>query len=299
MQAGGEALSRRRRHTASGGTTRRRERGRTSPRCPSRSTTSRASRRRQDLLRRRPPRLARAARELRVRVRHDHGQLLARRADATRSRGGRRRRPRREDLLRGRPERRRGGSVVRRLRPGSGHVGAAAGHAARAGPLPGRGRRRQALRDRRPARPLWAASCRDRRATTSPPTRGRRNLALLPTPRGGSPRRRSAGDLRHRRRDADGALRTVEAYDARTDTLANVDPMPTARHGIQAAVYDDGIFVAAGGATAGGADPVAAFESSRPVAAPWARLRKSRARGTHQLSCATPAHEGDVAPVRP
>jgi glucose/arabinose dehydrogenase len=62
-----------------------------------------------------------------------------------------------------------------------------------------------------------------------------------------------------------GALNTVEAYDTRTDSWRTVDSMPTARHGIQAAVCNGGIYIAAGGRTAGGDDPSAAFEAFFPV----------------------------------
>ncbi len=108
----------------------------------------------------------------------------------------------REDLLRGRPERRRGGSVARRLRPGSRLVGAAAGHASSTRPLPGGRRGRHALRDRRPAGASRHRARRDRRVRP----RGRR-LAERARPHShGSWRIRRGGarrtDLRHRRRDA-------------------------------------------------------------------------------------------------
>jgi glucose/arabinose dehydrogenase len=86
-------------------------------------------------------------------------------------------------------------------------------------------------------------------------------LAPLPTPRGGF----AAAIVGHEilvigGEIAGSALGTVEAYNPRTDTWRTLDPMPTARHGIQAAVCDGGVFVAAGGLTAGGGSPSAAHE---------------------------------------
>jgi N-acetylneuraminic acid mutarotase len=51
------------------------------------------------------------------------------------------------------------------------------------------------------------------------------------------------------------AYDTVEAYDTTNNTWRTLEPMPTARHGIQAAVCDGGVYVAAGGKTQGGSDP--------------------------------------------
>jgi hypothetical protein len=48
---------------------------------------------------------------------------------------------------------------------------------------------------------------------------------------------------------------TVEAYDTTTNSWRTLAPMPTARHGIQAAVCNDGVYVAAGGTTQGGGSP--------------------------------------------
>jgi hypothetical protein len=48
---------------------------------------------------------------------------------------------------------------------------------------------------------------------------------------------------------------TVEAYDTVANSWRALAPMPTARHGIQAAVCDGGVYVAAGGMTQGGGSP--------------------------------------------
>jgi Kelch motif protein len=86
-------------------------------------------------------------------------------------------------------------------------------------------------------------------------------LAPLPTPRGGF----AAAAVGHEivvigGEVAEGALDTVEAYDTQTDTWRTLDPMPTARHGIQAAVCNGGVYIAAGGLSAGGGSPTAAHE---------------------------------------
>jgi len=51
----------------------------------------------------------------------------------------------------------------------------------------------------------------------------------------------------------------VEAYNTRTNTWRTLEPMPTARHGIQAAVCNGGVYVAAGG-TVQGIGPSTAHE---------------------------------------
>jgi hypothetical protein len=48
---------------------------------------------------------------------------------------------------------------------------------------------------------------------------------------------------------------TVEAYNTTTNTWRTLAPMPTARHGIQAAECNGGLYVAAGGKTQGGGSP--------------------------------------------
>ena len=53
-------------------------------------------------------------------------------------------------------------------------------------------------------------------------------------------------DHRHRRRGQRQAWNTVEAFDTTTGTWRTLPPMPTARHGIQAAVCNGGIYIAAG-----------------------------------------------------
>jgi glucose/arabinose dehydrogenase/N-acetylneuraminic acid mutarotase len=60
------------------------------------------------------------------------------------------------------------------------------------------------------------------------------------------------------------ALNVAEAYDIRRDTWRTVDSMPTARHGVQAAVCNGGIFIAAGGLVAGGESPTDVFEAYFP-----------------------------------
>jgi N-acetylneuraminic acid mutarotase len=51
------------------------------------------------------------------------------------------------------------------------------------------------------------------------------------------------------------AFDTVEAFDTLTQTWRTLEPMPTARHGIQAAVCNGGVYVAAGGTRQGGGAP--------------------------------------------
>jgi hypothetical protein len=64
------------------------------------------------------------------------------------------------------------------------------------------------------------------------------------------------------------ALSTVEAYDTRADSWRVVEPMPTPRHGIQAAVCAGGIFVAAGGTITGAGAPSDALEVLSPDGVP-------------------------------
>jgi hypothetical protein len=60
---------------------------------------------------------------------------------------------------------------------------------------------------------------------------------------------------------SDGALGTVEAYDPVRDAWRTLQSMPTPRHGIQAAVCEDAVFVAAGGGEAGGGAPTEVHEA--------------------------------------
>ena len=56
------------------------------------------------------------------------------------------------------------------------------------------------------------------------------------------------------------AYDTVEAYYTGTNSWRTLEPMPTARHGIQAVVCDGGVYVAAGGEIQGGSNPTDAHE---------------------------------------
>ena len=47
----------------------------------------------------------------------------------------------------------------------------------------------------------------------------------------------------------------VEAYDTTSNTWRELAPMPTPRHGIQAAVCNGGVYIAAGGTAQGGNKP--------------------------------------------
>jgi hypothetical protein len=48
---------------------------------------------------------------------------------------------------------------------------------------------------------------------------------------------------------------TVEAYDTTTDDWTQLASMPTARHGIEGATCNGGIYIADGGTVQGGAGP--------------------------------------------
>lgn len=61
--------------------------------------------------------------------------------------------------------------------------------------------------------------------------------------------------------DPDGVTGVVEAYNTLTPEWTELEPLMTARHGIQAAVVDGTIFVAAGGTVQFGDGPVAAHEA--------------------------------------
>lgn len=87
-------------------------------------------------------------------------------------------------------------------------------------------------------------------------------LAELPTPRGGYGAGEVDGEVIVAGGEvADRALGTVEAYDPGADEWRTLEPMPTPRHGIQAAVCEDAVFIAAGGAEAGGGAPTEVHEA--------------------------------------
>ena len=67
--------------------------------------------------------------------------------------------------------------------------------------------------------------------------------------------------------DANSAHSEVEAYDVRGDRWRTLDPMPTARHGIQAIVCGGAVYVAAGGRTQGGEHPSDVQEAYFPAGA--------------------------------
>jgi N-acetylneuraminic acid mutarotase len=56
------------------------------------------------------------------------------------------------------------------------------------------------------------------------------------------------------------AYDTVEAYYTATNSWRTLEPMPTARHGIEAIVCDGGVYIAAGGTVQGGTDPTDTHE---------------------------------------
>jgi N-acetylneuraminic acid mutarotase len=56
------------------------------------------------------------------------------------------------------------------------------------------------------------------------------------------------------------AYDTVEAYNTSTNSWRTLEPMPTARHGIQAVVCNGGVYIAAGGTIQGGTNPTDAHE---------------------------------------
>ncbi len=56
------------------------------------------------------------------------------------------------------------------------------------------------------------------------------------------------------------AYDTVEAYYTATNSWRTLEPMPTARHGIQAVTCDGGVYIAAGGESQGGFNPTDAHE---------------------------------------
>jgi N-acetylneuraminic acid mutarotase len=56
------------------------------------------------------------------------------------------------------------------------------------------------------------------------------------------------------------AYDTVEAYYTATNSWRTLEPLPTARHGIEAVVCDGGVYIAAGGTVQGGTNPTDAHE---------------------------------------
>jgi len=82
-------------------------------------------------------------------------------------------------------------------------------------------------------------------------------LAPLPTPRGGFAAAALGDEVLIIGGEGAGsqAFNTVEAYNVLTDTWRTLAPMPTGRHGIQAAVCNGGVYIAAGGKVAGGSQP--------------------------------------------
>ncbi|MCU1464707.1 MAG: Kelch repeat-containing protein [Actinomycetia bacterium] len=81
-------------------------------------------------------------------------------------------------------------------------------------------------------------------------------LKPLPTPRGGfavavvGTKLLVIGGEGHGR-----TYSTVEAYDTKSNSWSRLSPMPTARHGIEAAVCNGGVYVAGGGMDEGGGAP--------------------------------------------
>jgi N-acetylneuraminic acid mutarotase len=80
------------------------------------------------------------------------------------------------------------------------------------------------------------------------------------------------------------AYQTVEAYDTVTNTWRALAPMPTARHGIQVATCNGGLYIAAGGLTQGGAKPSNVHEVLFPNGTPTA---------------CTPANADEIPPGSP
>jgi N-acetylneuraminic acid mutarotase len=75
----------------------------------------------------------------------------------------------------------------------------------------------------------------------------------LPTPRGGFATAVLGREILVIGGEGGGkAYNTVEAYETANNSWRKLEPMPTARHGIQAAVCNGGVYVAAGGTKQGG-----------------------------------------------
>ena len=81
-------------------------------------------------------------------------------------------------------------------------------------------------------------------------------LAPLPTPRGGFAAAVLGDEILIIGGEGGGStFGTVEAYKTTTNAWRTLKPMSTPRHGIQAAVCNGGVYIAAGGKTQGGAAP--------------------------------------------
>jgi Malectin domain/Kelch motif/Abnormal spindle-like microcephaly-assoc'd, ASPM-SPD-2-Hydin len=87
-------------------------------------------------------------------------------------------------------------------------------------------------------------------------------FAPLPTPRGGFAAAALGDEILIIGGEGAGSqtFNTVEAYNVTTNMWRTLAPMPTARHGIQAAVCNGGIYIAAGGKLAGGSQPTDVHE---------------------------------------
>jgi N-acetylneuraminic acid mutarotase len=83
----------------------------------------------------------------------------------------------------------------------------------------------------------------------------------LPTPRGGFATAVLGNEILVIGGEGGGiAHNKVEAYDTVNNRWRTLVPMPTARHGIQAAVCNDGVYIAAGGKKQGGSSPTNVHE---------------------------------------
>jgi large repetitive protein len=79
------------------------------------------------------------------------------------------------------------------------------------------------------------------------------NIASIPTPRGGVASAVVGSEILVIGGEGGGqAWNTVEAYNTTTDSWRTLEPMPTARHGIQAVNWNGGIYIAAGNTSQGG-----------------------------------------------
>jgi N-acetylneuraminic acid mutarotase len=86
-------------------------------------------------------------------------------------------------------------------------------------------------------------------------------LAPLPTPRGGFAAAALGDEILIIGGEGAGLTYSkVEAYNTATNSWRTLAPMPTARHGIQAAVCNGGVYIAAGGTTQGGGNPSTVHE---------------------------------------
>jgi N-acetylneuraminic acid mutarotase len=80
------------------------------------------------------------------------------------------------------------------------------------------------------------------------------NIANIPTPRGGVASAVVGDEILVIGGEGGGqAWNTVEAYNTLADSWRTLDPMPTARHGIQAVNWNGGIYIAGGNTSQGGA----------------------------------------------